>query len=208
MIPLTRILVVAAPFMLISAGLNQRAQGQDAPPTNPAPTPPVSVSPAPATTPTSPPAATPAPAPGSAPRQVQAPAPNPADAYYSWRMQAHFVIQTIDLTPYGWAGYRPVAQLVAPPSPYSPIARLGLRPGDMITRIDDVPISTYADLDSHYTLTKLTFLRQGFYYAQQAWVDLGPLYPGVRPPVYPGRVLVDPAPYPRPPRIVRPWPFR
>jgi hypothetical protein len=134
-----------------------------------------------------------APAPAPAPnapqyRQVPAPMPTPMPpgAYYSWRMQASFVVQPIDLSPYGWPGYRPVAQLVSMPLPFSPLSRIGLTPGDMITRLDDIPIRTYADLDNHYTLTKITFIRQGTYYAQQAWVDLGPLYPGAATPFNPG----------------------
>src|SRR4051812_22363514 len=81
-------------------------------------------------------------------QQPQAPAPAQApiatagfppttNAYYSWRLQSYLLIQPIDLSPYGWWGYRPVAQLVSTPPPFSPLGRIGLRPGDMITRLDD-----------------------------------------------------------------------
>jgi S1-C subfamily serine protease len=53
----------------------------------------------------------------------------------------------------------PGAKLLSYPDPGSPLRQIGLRPGDIITRLDGVRVTSYAELDRHYANTSVRYVR-------------------------------------------------
>lgn len=89
----------------------------------------------------------------------QFPAPKLAfDSQFSPRLKATFVIRTFQLP--GTNQFRAV-RLTSDPEFGSPLQTLGLRQGDVITRLDGIPVTNFAELENHFAQTTVRFIRQG-----------------------------------------------
>lgn len=79
-------------------------------------------------------------------------------AYFSPRLGARFLVGQMYLPQFGsfWG-----ARIVSQPEWGSPLRKLGLREGDIITRLDGVPITSPAELERHTLETGVRFLRTG-----------------------------------------------
>lgn len=113
--------------------------------------------------------------------------------YDSQRLQARLKLEWMYLPYYGpfW-GAR-----IVDIGPTSPLQALNLQLGDVITRLDGVRISDgkywvqdptggyYAlpECESHHSNTQVRFIRSGQQNPQNGWVNLGPPWPPVGPPV-------------------------
>ena len=102
------------------------------------------------------------------PIQVQQPAqvqqlvidpsqPNPL-AYFSPRLGARFLIQPMFLPQFG---NFMAARIVSVPEFGSPLLQLGLEEGDVITRLDGLPVVNLAELERHILETGVRFIRAG-----------------------------------------------
>jgi len=99
---------------------------------------------------------------------------NPYDnqlAYFSPRLGARFAIQKVQI-----GGYSParIARLVSRPEPGSPLAQLGMRQGDLITRLDGVPVSNLQQLEQHILDTNVRFVRAGSHTVQEGVIMIDP----------------------------------
>jgi hypothetical protein len=63
-------------------------------------------------------------------------------------------------------------QLTRDPNPNSPAAQLQFEPGDMIVTLDDLPIRKPADLEGHYSTTRVVFVNIRTGQPQAATVEL------------------------------------
>jgi len=109
--------------------------------------------------------------PRAAPRV--APAAPPAAVQYSPRMGIYF-----NLTPYGtYFG----AQLTQDPFPGSPLRQpqIKLKAGDMITHLDDVPLSSALQLEQHHSQTSVPFVDVRTGQIKTRWTHLPPPGAGV-----------------------------
>ena len=91
-------------------------------------------------------------------------------AYFSNRLGARFVIQSIQV-----GNYSPVlaARIVSDPRAGSPLQQLNLSIGDVITRLDGIPVTSTQELERHIFDTKVRFVRAGSQSVSQGymWVD-------------------------------------
>jgi hypothetical protein len=79
-------------------------------------------------------------------------------AYFSPRLGARFLIQPMFLPQFGqFFG----ARLVSLPEPGSPLLQLGLSEGDVITRLDGLPVRDTWELERHVFETSVRFIRDG-----------------------------------------------
>ncbi len=79
-------------------------------------------------------------------------------AYFSPRLGARFLIQPMFLPQFGqFFG----ARLVSLPEPGSPLLQLGLSEGDVITRLDGLPVRDTWELERHVLETSVRFIRDG-----------------------------------------------
>ncbi|MCA9152925.1 MAG: hypothetical protein KDA92_26665 [Planctomycetales bacterium] len=84
--------------------------------------------------------------------------------------------------------------------PASPLPSIGVEVGDVITRLDRIPVATRAfrrrnqvgnwvwqlpEMDRHYSLTHVRFIKAGTSAVLEEVVDLGPLGGPLTPPVPP-----------------------
>lgn len=142
------------------------------------------------------PAPPPAPAPvvraAPVPAQVPTAAPVPGEGYafesYSPRLGIHYVL-TAQGPYYG-------ARLTQPPTLYSPLrqAQVQLEPGDLITYLDGMPVTSPQELENHYAQTTITFVNVRTGYQESRSVFLpntpgpgpgpGPMPPGPMPGAY------------------------
>ncbi len=81
-----------------------------------------------------------------------------SSAYYAFRLKASFEIQKLWLPQYG--DFR-AARVVSMPGPDSPLHQLGLTVGDVVTRLDGVPIHTNSELDRHVRVTHVRYIKAG-----------------------------------------------
>ncbi len=81
------------------------------------------------------------------------------NGYYSPKLKAQFVVQPTYLPAYG--GTYTVARLVSYPDYGSPLSQLGLTIGDVITRLDGIPVTSNYELDNHYSWTVVRYIKQG-----------------------------------------------
>ena len=104
---------------------------------------------------------------GNTARQVIIDNGNQTLAYFSHRLGARFLIQQIQV-----GGYSPVlaARIVSEPVYGSPLKRLGLGMGDVITRLDGVPVTHTGGLDRHILDTKVRYVKAGFRTVSEGWV--------------------------------------
>ena len=101
---------------------------------------------------------------------------NPFDnqlAYFSPRLGARFAIHTVQIP--GFSPFR-AARLVSRPEQGSPLAQLGLRQGDVITRLDGIPASNLQQLEQHILDTTVRFVRAGSQAVQEGTIMIDPGY--------------------------------
>ena len=77
--------------------------------------------------------------------------------YFSPTLRCHFTVQTVNFNGYTVRA----ARLVSNPQWESPLRNLGLRQGDVIFRLDGVPVSNIHELENHYSWTTVRYSRQG-----------------------------------------------
>ena len=77
--------------------------------------------------------------------------------YYSPVLQCHFTVRTVQFNGYTVRA----ARLVSNPQWNSPLRSLGLRQGDVIFRLDGVPVTSNYELENHYSWTTVRYSRQG-----------------------------------------------
>ena len=77
--------------------------------------------------------------------------------YYSPSLRCNFSVQTVNF--YGYTVR--AARLVSDPQWGSPLKNLGLRQGDVIFRLDGVPVANNYELENHYSWTTVRYSRQG-----------------------------------------------
>lgn len=76
---------------------------------------------------------------------------------YSSKLGAFFRIENMEIP-----GYRfTAARLTSEPTEKSPLRDIGLRKGDVITRLDDTSASTLAELDRHTGSTPIRYIKTG-----------------------------------------------
>ena len=80
-----------------------------------------------------------------------------AGGYFSQTLRCHFTVRTVQFNGYTVRA----ARLVSNPEWGSPLRKLGLRQGDVIFRLDGVPVSNNYELDNHYSWTTVRYSRQG-----------------------------------------------
>lgn len=83
--------------------------------------------------------------------------PNPL-AYFSPRLGARFLIQPMFLPQFG---NFTAARIVSVPEFGSPLLQLGLEEGDVITRLDGLPVVSLQELERHILETGVRFIRAG-----------------------------------------------
>ena len=110
----------------------------------------------------------------------------PQLAFFSSRLGARFEVQSIQIGAFSpvWA-----ARIVSEPQPGSPLQQLGLRIGDVITRLDGIPVTHTAELDRHVYDTQVRFIRAGSQYVEEGtmFVDAGRYFQEtLYPPYFPG----------------------
>ena len=86
--------------------------------------------------------------------------------YYSGRLRGYFQLRNFHLPQYG--GF--VAVRIASLDSDSPLREIGLRPGDVVTRLDGIAISNLSELERHAYDTTVRFIRAGTQYVQSAEV--------------------------------------
>jgi hypothetical protein len=117
--------------------------------------------------------------PGVAPQQLVIDPTQPNQlAYFSPRLGARFLIEQLSLPQFGlfWG-----ARIVSEPAANSPLRQLGLGAGDVITRLDGLPLTSTLELERHILETGVRFLRAG-----EQHVCQGTMF------VHPGMYFVDP----------------
>lgn len=81
-----------------------------------------------------------------------------AGGSYSPSLGAEFRVETFSLPAFGqFTGVR----LVSAPNWNSPLRKLGLQPGDVITRMDGVRTDNLAELENHYSWTQIRYIKTG-----------------------------------------------
>ena len=77
--------------------------------------------------------------------------------YFSQTLRCQFTVRTVQFNGYTVRA----ARLVSNPEWGSPLRKLGLRQGDVIFRLDGVPVANNYELDNHYSWTTVRYSRQG-----------------------------------------------
>jgi len=81
-----------------------------------------------------------------------------AGGSYSPSLGAEFRVETFNLPAFGqFTGVR----IVSEPSFDSPLRKLGLQAGDVITRMDGVRTDNLAQLENHYSWTQIRYIKTG-----------------------------------------------
>ena len=76
---------------------------------------------------------------------------------YSPKLGAWFRIENMQLPGYNFTA----ARLVTDPMPHSPLFLAGLRKGDVITRLNDIPTDTLEELERHSGNTLMRYIKTG-----------------------------------------------
>ncbi|MCA9055147.1 MAG: hypothetical protein KDA75_15000 [Planctomycetaceae bacterium] len=106
-------------------------------------------------------------------------------AYFSPRLGARFLVEETFLPQFGnfWA-----ARIVSEPEFGSPLCQLGLDEGDLITRMDGLPVMSTCELERHILDTGVRFIRaggqnvfKGTMYINPQMVFVDPYNPGCNP---------------------------
>ncbi len=92
-------------------------------------------------------------------------------AYFSPRLGARFMMQTVSIN-----GYPPVraARIVSHPDHGSPLRQMGLGMGDVITRLDGVPVTSLAELERHALDTTVRYIDSETRTVQQDTIMIDP----------------------------------
>lgn len=111
------------------------------------------------------------------------------DSYRSQKLQATFLLQRMQIPGFSvfW-GARVVSV-----QPGSPLQQIGLKVGDVVTRLDGVPIHTgkykvpgqipgttywaIPQMEKHYSITQVRCIKAGSIQVQNRTADLGPHFP-------------------------------
>jgi hypothetical protein len=105
-------------------------------------------------------------------------------AYFSPRLGARFLVEPVSMPKYGsfWA-----ARIVSVPDHNSPLMQLGLGEGDLITRMDGLPLTCTIELERHVLETGIRFIRAGEYSVCHGtlFIDPGMYFVDPYAPVYP-----------------------
>ena len=90
---------------------------------------------------------------------VERPAPIPfvQDDSFSPNLGAWFRIERMQIPGHVFTA----ARLTSEPLPDSPLNRLGLRRGDVVTRLNDNPVNTLAELDRHVGNSSIRYIKTG-----------------------------------------------
>jgi hypothetical protein len=80
-----------------------------------------------------------------------------AEGSYSPKLGASFRIENMQIPGYKFTA----ARLTSDPLPNSPLYNLGLRKGDVITRLDESPADTLAELERHDKNTSIRYIKTG-----------------------------------------------
>ena len=80
-----------------------------------------------------------------------------ANGTYSPKLGASFRIENMQVPGYKFTA----ARLTSDPVSTSPLAKIGLRKGDVITRLDDSPANTLAELERHERNTLIRYIKTG-----------------------------------------------
>ena len=88
-------------------------------------------------------------------RQVSVPVST--EGSYSPTLGASFRIENMQIPGYKFTA----ARLMSDPQPDSPLYGIGLRKGDVITRINDNPADTFAELEQHEKNTLIRYIKTG-----------------------------------------------
>lgn len=92
-------------------------------------------------------------------------------AFYSQTLQASFLINRYRLGPHTFFA----ARVIGRPESTSPLNRLGLHSGDLITRLDDVRVDNYEELDRHFAETSVRYIRANSSRVFLGTIDIGPI---------------------------------
>jgi S1-C subfamily serine protease len=103
-------------------------------------------------------------------------------AYYSPTLGAQFRVETLFLPAFG--NFTAV-RMVSLPDAGSPLNALGLQPGDVITRLDGIRTDNLAELENHYSLTQVRYIKTG---TQNVLIGTINIVPAVAPAPMPGPV--------------------
>ncbi len=77
---------------------------------------------------------------------------------YSQALGAEFRVENFSLPAFGqFTGVR----LVSAPNWNSPLRKLGLQAGDVITRLDGVRVDNLGELENHYSWTEVRYIKTG-----------------------------------------------
>lgn len=92
-------------------------------------------------------------------------------AYFSPRLGARFLVQQMYLPQFGnfWA-----ARIVSEPAWDSPLRQLGLEEGDVITRLDGLPVMNTQELERHVLDTGVRYIKAGTQQVVQAKMFIQP----------------------------------
>lgn len=95
---------------------------------------------------------------------------NDGQGYFSSRLGARFQIDTYFLP--GFGHYRG-AKLTTMPVPGSPLAQANLQLGDVITRLDGIPVQNNRSLENHHLDTNVRFVKAGSHRVGRAsiWIE-------------------------------------
>jgi len=80
-----------------------------------------------------------------------------SDGAYSPTLKASFHIENMRIPGYRFTG----ARLISDPAPDSPLNSIGLRKGDVITRLDSRPADTLEELERHDKNTQIRYIKTG-----------------------------------------------
>ena len=80
-----------------------------------------------------------------------------ADGSYSPKLGASFRIENMQIPGYKFTA----ARLMSDPLPSSPLYGIGLRKGDVITRLDNNPADSLAELERHEKNTPIRYIKTG-----------------------------------------------
>lgn len=80
-----------------------------------------------------------------------------AEGTYSHKLGASFRIENMQIPGYKFTA----ARLTSDPAPHSPLNSIGLRKGDVITRLDDNPADNLTELDRHEKNTLVRYIKTG-----------------------------------------------
>ena len=110
---------------------------------------------------------------------------NPVLAYFSKRLGCRFEIQWIRVG--NFPAVR-AARIVSKPAHGSPLNRLGLSVGDVITRLDGNPVTSTYELDRHVYDTNVRYVKAGHNHVHQGTIYIDahryfnePYYPPTEP---------------------------